>query len=278
MYNHSVALKLFDILSIGWVVFMLHASLRFDLRPSGLFSPLHWFANLLMPIAPSLTVVFFIGFLIILGLIYQIIRIRRWYLSTLIFIGLIWLNSYKYSYGFSAHINHLFLLVNFLAIPFPIAKADQAFKSIQLFHIGILFTYSSSGFFKVIVLCKKLFSENIEYNWFFDRALYYQAFISYRAFDEQMPTWLFQVLQIEILPAILMGLVMTIQTSAVFFALRPKVSFYYSLVLVVFHVCNMFLFKIYFWMSCFTLLLIFFPYHRLKEFSFFKSYLFPTTK
>ncbi len=263
--NLRVGLFILDILTIIWVVYMLFSAVQFDNRPISLFAPLHWFSRIFMPSPPSLLLYFSIGILSIAMSFINLIKQRSVFRNTIVFLCVIWINLYKYSYGVGAHNNHLFLLAVFLTIPLPIKSLKFNSLAITFLQMGLLFPYSSSGLFKIIVLIKKILFENVEYTWLYQKALFYQTFISYRTFDEKMPSWLDYSLQLPMLSPFAMVLIMTIQAISIFMVFQQKRVFNFILILVFFHVANMILFKIFFWMSCFTLIALFAPYHRLRS-------------
>ena len=276
LYNFRRFLLLFRWLTFGWLVYQGAMWFGLSQRPAALYTPMVWLDKWLMPTFPSAW--YFFGLIAAAafcnGYLLFFKQNKRYYpIGQFVLFWLVSLiHTMQWSYGFFAHVGHLFLLCHFLIFFLP--KENDAFltekmkvetaRAVQWFYAGILITYSMSGIWKVVGLLYRLWFTPDSPNWLSKEAAVINTIAAWVTWDMDMshlfflyrPAWLWQLL--------IVGM-MLLQLLAVLAAFKLRWQAWVGAALILFHLHNLILLKISFHLITMLLLLLFFPYHLFRK-------------
>lgn len=256
--DFKIGSRLFYILTIVWIVQKsLYLEAIFH-RKYAFSKPLHWFGHILLPLNLPETCYQALAVLGIGLCIYPLIRQKNNIVLQLsLLLILMIFNTLKLSLGYLEHVDHLFLLAHFFLIGYHSSQLNTLY--VKYFQVGLLFTYSLSGFLKLIAMVYK-FSLGTGTTWLHTKAMYYQTYIFHEAMHKSIPTWMKHFLTMGALPMLLIITGLLLETLAVFFVFRYRLLRYYLLWLLAFHTLNYVFFGINFIYAGLTLICFLFPY------------------
>ena len=264
-YYGSLSLKLFTII---WCIYQVFVYNEISKRPSSLFEPVIWFQKILTPTLPNQVFYYSIITITILLCVLSIYK-NKIVLNVLIFISILWLNTIKWNYGFFSHVGHTFVLAHFFSMLLPIPlklKTNQIQKysnSIKLSLAGVLITYTMAGSWKFIMLAYKLIFKPHEINWLNENAVELNAIVSARLWDEKISDLMLSIYDIPYIWEIGTVFIFTVQLIAVLGALNKKLSYFIISNIILFHIYNTLFINTSFYVAMITLIILFFPYHKL---------------
>ncbi|HNP34019.1 MAG TPA: hypothetical protein PKN96_12065 [Flavobacterium sp.] len=256
------------LVTLGWLVFQLYSFFLFNDRPAILFEPILWFQKIFMPAQPNgncyLTVLFVTIVLVITSFKYSSFGLRL-----IITLLLLYINGYIWSYKFYSNVGHFFLLSHLLKVFIPhnynvlmVNKAKFSWE-IRWYYLGLMFTYTLAGFWKVLGLLVKIIQNNKnELTWLHKDAIWSNSFVSYRSLDEAYPFGEY-VLRIQPFWQIMFLLMLLGQLLSMACVLRKKYLYIIGIWSVMFHLLNIILFKIVFYVAPLILLALFLPWQKI---------------
>lgn len=257
-------------LVLGWFVFQTYTYHLMADRPLELFAPINWFDKLCMPTFPHWVVWYVVigmAAFVNVRLIFNGSRkIERMVLAILI----MWVNCIRWKYEFFSHVGHILILYHLLGMFIPRKNKvldpdllDYAVAIRWLFG-GLLVTYTMSGLWKVVGLIYKMVWFPDVVNWIHPLAMRLNSVVGYRDWD--LPLDMVSMLYAVDWPwQIAFWLMLIIQVTSVLGAIRTQILPYLALGNFLFHVVNIFVIHIEFYLSPLTLLVIFFPYHLIDQ-------------
>lgn len=256
------------LVTLGWLVFQMYSFFLFNDRPTILFEPILWFQKIFMPALPNgycyLTVLFVAIVLVITSFKYSTFGLR-----VAITLLLLYINGYIWSYKFYSNVGHFFLLSHLLKVLIPhnyhvlMANKTKFSWEIRWYYLGLIFTYSLAGFWKLLGLVLKLIQNNEnEFTWLHKDAIWSNSFISYRALDEAYPFGEY-LLRLQPFWQIMFVLMLLGQLLSMVCVLRKKYLYFIGVWSVMFHLLNIILFKIVFYVAPLTLLALFLPWQKI---------------
>lgn len=256
--DFKIGAQLFYVITIVWIVQKsLYLSAIFH-RKEAFSRPLHWFGHLTL----SLNIPEF-GYtaLSILGIAISIYTIASRKVNIVLQISLLlilmMLNTLKLSLGYLEHVDHLFLLAHFFLISYRSQQLNTLYT--KYFQLGLLFTYTLSGFLKVIAMVYKTFSSD-DITWLHTKAMHYQTYLLYETMHKPIPAWLQSFTTLGVLPMLLIVTGIIVETMAMFFVFQYKMLRYYLLWLLAFHLLNYLFFEINFLYAGLTAICFLFPF------------------
>lgn len=254
----------------GWLIFQTYTYHLMADRPEALFAPINWFDKLFMPVFPSIFVWYTIcGLAFGLNIVLFFRGENKW--SRIVLgILILWVNCIRWKYGFFSHVGHIMVLYHLLGMFLPrkdtISKEDTELadytKATQWLYIGLLAGYTFSGIWKMIGLAYKIILQPNAINWLHPLAMKVNSIVGYQDWDEQCQgiVSMYDVLWPWQIAFILM---LILQVVSVFGGIKPRLAVYIALGNILFHIINVFMIRIEFYLTPTVLLAVFFPYHLL---------------
>jgi len=265
--NYFYAHRMLLIGTIGWIIYQLYTYTFISLRPQELFVQIHYFGKLFMPFFPSLMMSYSVGILSIFLILYLLVYKESIILRAILAFAIAWINLLKWSFGGQSHVGHLLILAHLFSIFIPTTKniADNnkvaIHKSIEWYYLGLLMTYTYSGFWKWIALIYKLFKKG-EISWLNPNAALYNSLIGYHESElplENIPKFFTFPLFWQ-LSFLFMIFVLTFSFLAAF---RKPLRVWIALLLIIFHIVNNLAFNVEFYTPLWVIFFLFFPYDKL---------------
>lgn len=254
-----------------WFVFQTYTYHLMADRPLVLFQPINWFDHLFMPVFPH-WVVWYGVIMLAVFLNFRLIRkgdakIERIVLGFLI----LWINCIRWKYEFFSHVGHIMVLYHLVGMFLPRVKELQCQKkvltygmAIQWFYSGLLVGYTMSGLWKLIGLVYKVLLKPDQINWLHPLAMKLNSIVGYRDWDEGFDT-LLNLYTIHWPWQVAFVLMMCLQIFSVLGAFRFQITPLIALGNILFHLVNVYLIRIEFYLTPIVLLIVFFPYHLIVE-------------
>ncbi|MFC6996441.1 hypothetical protein [Rufibacter roseus] len=258
----ETALRIFTFVWLYWAWAKFEVLLQ---RPAVLFTPEGLISECLIPALPGKEV--FLGVIAIAAAMNGVKFIWRSSLLAQVVLALclLWINLIIWSYGYLPNVNHLFLLAH-LFLVFACFNKSSLFSGkqevstgINWFYLGLLFTYSLAGTWKVAALAYKLLTSSTDVHWLKPEAALYNALVNFR--DNDLPltfaplftdyAWVWQLGFVG---------VTYLQATSIWAAWRPTLRPWVGAFLICFHLLNQFAFLVSFVVACLVLLCLFFPY------------------
>ncbi|WP_066832675.1 hypothetical protein [Rufibacter ruber] len=258
----ETAFRAFTFLWLYWAMAKFELLLE---RPRVLYTPMNAIAESIAPVLPAKPAFWAVLCVAAVANLAKIFCRQTVWLQGLLVGCLLWANLVLWGYGFLSHINHVFLLAHLFLVWVAVEKPSnnppsrEQFQTINWFYLGLLFTYTLAGLWKVGALGRKLLMSSGDVHWLKPEAALYNALVSFRDYDQPFPyaqlflgyPWVWQVGFV---------LVVYLQVASVFAAWRPALRPWVGFFLVCFHLLNQFAFLIFFKVTCLVLLCLFFPY------------------
>ena len=271
-YFSDFFLRIFSILWICYSVFSFHENLN---RPKSLYEPIILFQKIFLPKLPSPILFYIITIASIFLCIYTIIN-KKIIFRIILFVLLLWLYAVKWNYNFFSHVGHLFLLTHLFTLFTPPIKLNKHennnslkikdfSEAIRWSLAGILVTYSMAGFWKFLSLFYKLIYKPDDINWLSENAVELNAAVSKRIWDEHLSDFAINLYKIDYIWEIGTFFIFLVQLFAVLGAVNKKISYYVCSCLIIFHIYNIIYINTSFYVSIITLIIMFFPYHKIKK-------------
>lgn len=268
--NRTYGDLLMRFLVLGWLAFQTYTYHQMADRPVELFEPINWFDKLLMPIFPHWLVWYGVIGVAVFGNVRLIFNGSRKTERIVLAFLIMWVNCIRWKYGFFSHVGHIMVLYHLLGmfIPHKTKVPDEELvdygMAVRWLFGGLLVTYTMSGLWKIGGLIYKIVWFPDAINWIHPLAMRLNSVVGYRDWD--LPLDLVSVLYAVDWPwQIAFWLMLIIQVTSVLGALRTQVLPYLALGNILFHLVNIFLIHIEFYLSPMALLVIFFPYHLMVQ-------------
>lgn len=264
--NYNFAQKGLKILISFWLLYQLYNYYLMTLRPIELYQPMNFFQQLFQPTFPSITVVFFV---VLMTLFLCFYKKHKYDIlgNILLTFCIMWLNALRWNYGFFSHVGHIFILAHLFFVFIPQtnkSENDQNIfmisKMIKWAYFAILVTYTFSGIWKIIGLFFRLLFKPTEINWLSSDAVLNQVMIGYVDWDISFPEYI-NAFTIPIVWQCSFIMMVLLQLGSFLGAFRRPLLTWIMWGNIAFHLINTIFFKIEFWLTPITLLILFFPYH-----------------
>jgi hypothetical protein len=256
-------------LSIGWIGFNVYYYFKYLIhRPGELFIQRVWFGELLLPQKPSpllFTLICLIAISIILIVLYGK---DKWYIRLILAMMIMWINLVRWSCGGESVTSNIFMLSHFLSVFIPVNEIKSSIRSFSIynsivyFYLGIFITYFFSGLWKSVGLIYKILLKPEDLNWLDSKAALYTSLVGYHMSDLKIPHVVQNLLEFPLFWQVSFLITCVILISCPWASSRLYLRPVIGLFLIVFHTINNIAFDVQHYMSSFTLLVLFFPYHR----------------
>ncbi|MFQ3575809.1 MAG: hypothetical protein SNJ77_05170 [Cytophagales bacterium] len=264
LIDFKVGLFLFQLYSVCWLFERLtYLLVSVPERKGFLIVPTQWLARILFQFDLDYLLLASAGICAFAVLVYQIAKRRIDTLSQFIlFISILVINTYKVSFGFLAHVDHLFMLAHFLLIAYPKRPVDVNFVS--WFQVGLLLTYTLAGLLKIIVIIKSWLWLN-EPTWLHPGIFWQQVKLFQEINHRFIPSFFETVLNSPAVGILLMITAILTQLLAVFSVMKKWSLSLYCFLLIMFHLFNYFVLQIYFHHAIAIVFCFLFPFTQVKE-------------
>ena len=268
IYNYRISYYLIRVFAIFWLFKLYSNFLRFSERPAEFYKPTYWLQEILFPIFPSNT--YFLGLIIPTAIFIVLSSIKpKVIFNFLIFILLAILNMPIAAYHGAGHHNHLFILSFFFSvflIPNKLKKED--FRYVQYFYVGLLMTYTFAGFWKFVSIAKDIVINSPDISWLEPNAAKLNTFVNWHFTDQFPPEYMVMVYEFVYLWIVITFLGILAQTLSVFGAFNRKYLTFTMIFLVLFHLYNKYFVIADFSTAIIVVVILFFPYHHLRQINF----------
>lgn len=269
LFDYHYAYKAILILTLGWLFFQVYEyQSAWINRPSILFEADNYFGKIFMNTLPLPWI--FHGIVVLSFCVASFLLWNEyWWLRFVLAFCVSWLNLAQWSYGVLAGVGFLLIYAHLFSIFIPkvhsIKHEDRPFtlQSVKWFYIGIFFTYSLAGFWKLGGLLYKLISCIDCIHWLHPKAAWVTAAVSFRDYDFAYPSIIFTLLGYPIVWQLGFILVILTQFCSIVVAFVPKIRVWFLVILVVMHVINSIFFCTTFVVQPLVVCCLLFPYHRL---------------
>lgn len=251
----------------GWFIYQTNTYHLMADRPEELFAPINWFDKLFMSSFPHwlvwYTVIGLASFLNFRLVIKGDAKWERIGLGVLI----LWINCIRWKYEFFSHVGHIMVLYHLLGMFLPrkdrLEDEEETLlydKAIKWLYAGLLIGYTMSGLWKLIGLAYKSIFKPEQINWMHPLAMKLNSIVGYRDWDEPIGdlmnwyevSWPWQIAFVGM---------MFLQIFSALGAMRTQLTPWIALGNIMFHLINVVLIRIEFYVAPMMLLVIFFPYH-----------------
>lgn len=193
VFNYKVA---YYVIRLYSVYFLWNSYFKYKIflqRPEELYEPVFYLQQLVFPGYPSGSIMLLICFactiLILISLVKESVLINLSIFILLIAVSVIVSVNYGIPHG-----NHLLLLCFFLSaflLPSKLKSAD--YKYVQYFYLGLLLTYSLSGFWKLTAIAKSVALSEEKLSWISTNAAKINTMINYYAINQPVPDWMINI-------------------------------------------------------------------------------------
>lgn len=252
----------------GWLLFQSYTYLQIAQRPEELFYPINWFDKLFMTSLPSP----FLWWAVVVGLFivnaYFLFNRSSSWPRYVLALGVLWVNCIRWKFEFFSHVGHLMVLYHLLGVFLPQEKDVNKnevlayAKGIKWFFAGLLVGYTMSGLWKIVGFFYKIFFKPSEMTWFHPDAMVVNSAVGFRDWDMEMGA-LAGLFEIRWIWQILFLIMLFIQVTTVLGAVRIRFLPYLALGNILFHLANILLIRIEFYVAPMVLFVVFFPYYLL---------------
>ena len=266
IYNHRTAQKMLVVFNLCWLAYYSYqyATVLVN-RPRELYEPLSWFGKLLTPVFPSPAYYFSVviaaavsGSLILFKIRYKSV------FQVILVLGLLFVNSVNWSYGYLSHVGHIIILASLLAVFLPAETNEnqqQVIRSFKWYYAGILSTYSLSAYWKIREIADDIMHNDYSDSWFNLAATKNTVVCGYVWMEEPLPAILSRLLPFESCWLAAFIITTCIMLAAPLSVLSQKYFRIMLVFLVLFHLSNILLLRAEFFATPVMLILFFVPYH-----------------
>lgn len=235
---------LFIVYSLGWVLYELYCYHLFKQRPEELYVPMNYFSKLLIPQFPSPLYFYAIVVLSVLAGVLILFKDKSniAYKAILCF-GVLWLNTWHWSFGFASHVGHVFLLFHLLTLFIPVNKSFSSNEGlmvssmIRIFLAGIVVIYTWSAAWKIIYIVYKLIYQPTAMTWLSEDAHLINAVSGHIIMEEDIG-WKVLLFQVPVIWTILFIGIVLFMLGLPVLVLNPHLLNSIFFILILFHVTN----------------------------------------
>jgi hypothetical protein len=263
LFNFRYAYKAILVLTLGWLCFQAYEF-------HTVFETSNYFGRMFMNELPT-SLVFHSIIVVSFCITCYLFLNDNWWLRLILTFCVSWLNLAQWSYGVMAGVGFLFIYAHLFSVFIPqvlSAKKEEnqhLLRSIRWFYVGVFFTYSFAGFWKLGGLLYKLMFCVDCIHWLHPKAAWITAAVSFRDYDLAYPSLIFRLLDFPIIWQLGFILVMLTQFFSIAVAFVPKIRVWFLIVLVLMHVINSVFFCTTFILQPIVVFCLLFPFHRLFE-------------
>ena len=261
VFNFKISYFVFRIFTLFWLVQQYFFFDKFASRSEIFYEPNLWIQKLIFPEYPSR--IFYVSILILTGilLIYSLFK-QSYVLNILLFVIIALVNLLVASNIGMSHFGHLLVLSYFFSIfLLPKNLKSENYKSVQIYYLGLLSTYSLSGIWKLISCLKDLATNDPSVSWFEKNAARYNSFLNYFIIDLKLPDWMQWLYKFENLWIVITVFAIFMQAFCFLGAFNRKLLNIFMVFLVCFHIYTEYFVIAEFWLVKQQILFLFFPYH-----------------
>ncbi len=273
VFNVAVYQKVLLILTFFWIVFIANDYSALTLRPESLYYPIWGFQKVFLP---NLITPFLFYSLILSSLVLTVFCFfnKRVFVGLLLTVLVAFLNAVRWSYGATTHVGHVFILAHLFSFLLPdyfkvtkVSKFDRSL--IKLSGLGVLITYSMAGFWKFLSLFVFVIRRKYdEVSWLHKDAVELNAIVNRRSLDNTVSNVMLSLYEVPHIWEVLTVFVFTIQFTVVLAVFYRKYSYLVLIVLVSFHLYNVFFLDIVFYLAPLVLISLLLPYHLILNVKF----------
>lgn len=264
IYNYKLSYYFIRIFGFIWLILQYVDFQTFVKRSNDFYKPTVWLQKIFFLNFP--TAVYFYFLLLICGISLLVSLLKpSVFINIFSFFLIAIINLPLASYHNIGHHNHLFILCFFLSIflvPKNLKLSD--FKNVQYFQLGLLMTYSVSGFWKLVSMAKDIVLREPDISWFESDAAKLNTYTNFHFIDQLPPEFIIKIYSYQSFWSIVTVFAIFIQAFSFLGAFNRKILNVVMIFTIVFHLYNTYFVLADFTIAIFVVLILFFPYHYFK--------------
>ncbi|WHF51659.1 hypothetical protein QGN23_14735 [Chryseobacterium gotjawalense] len=261
VFNFRVSYFLFRVFTLFWLCQQLDFFYKFSKRATELYEPTVWFQRIIMPVFPAAYLYYSAAFVMAVFIVFSLFRFSILVNSLLFFLAA-YISLPVVSYNGLSHTNHILILSYFFSIFLnPKKLADEDYKYVQIYYLGLLITYSLAGFWKLVSAGKDLITANPETSWFETNAAKFNSMLNYAIVDQELPHWMLKIYEYENLWIVITIVGIVLQALCFLGAFSRKYLTFCLVFLLMFHFYTVYFVIADLRIMKYGLIVLFFPYH-----------------